>query len=121
MSFRICVYKDHDDESLFVAHCLDLDVMADGQCVRDAISELLKVIETQIEACQETGANLLRQAPGWVWQQYESAKTAGRKINEILVNQIIADANKRLGHRPPRLDNILASKEIPKEFLAVAS
>lgn len=120
MPFRVCVYPCTDERGVFVAHCLELDVIGDGTSVEAAISELLKVIETQIEICGRTGAQLLFPAPGRVWQKYMAAKKINRKVPGELVRRIVASANKRLGHPVPRLDDILASKDVPEEYLAVA-
>ncbi len=120
MLFRICIYPCADEKGVFIAHCLDLDVIADGTSIEAAITELLKVIETQIELCKRVSAQLLFPAPGSVWQKYTSAKKAGRKIPDELVQRIVYAANKRLGHQAPHLDDVLASKEVPEEYLAVA-
>ena len=120
MLFRICVYPCADEKNVFIAHCLDLDVIADGTSIEAAVTELLKVIETQIELCTKHGAQVLFPAPGSVWQKYASAKKAGRKVSDELMQRIYNKVNKRLGHQAPHFDDILASKEVPEKYFATA-
>ena len=120
MSFRICVYPSPDRKSQFVAHCLDLDVIGTGDSVQDALDLLLEMIEVQIESCDEHGAQLLFPAPAGIWRKYLAAQKAGRYLARELVERVFADANKRFGHRPPLLDNVMATSDIPLEYLSLA-
>jgi len=120
MSFRVCVYQLPDEPGVFIAHCLDLDLMGEGDKVESALEELLEVIDSQIETCQRTGANFWFHAPASVWKTYSEARKAGRKIAGELVERVMDRANKRLGHHILELENIVASEEIPEEFLALA-
>ncbi len=118
MSFRACVYPS-EEEGRFVAHCLELDVFGEGASVEQAISELLEVIETQIESCQETGAQLQFFAPKKVWYKYQLARKANRSIAKELLDRIVRDANRRLGvDTPDILDNVVGVVGIPEEYLA---
>ena len=120
MPFRICIYPCDDKKGVFIAHCLDLDVISDDTSVEGAVTELLKVIETQIELCETHKAQVFFPAPGRIWQKYTSAKKAGRKLPEELIKRIVRNANKRLGHQAPHLDDVLPSIDVPDEFFAVA-
>ena len=119
MSFRACIYPSEEEKGHFVAHCLELDVFGEGTSVEQAILELLEVIETQIESCQETGAQLQFFAPKSVWHKYQLARKANRSIAKELLEHIVKDANRRLGvDAPGILDNVVGTAEIPKEYLA---
>ena len=123
MSFRICVYPSQFDKDYYTAHCLELDVMGQDKSVEGAVSELLQVIESQLEACQETGSQLQFFAPPGVWRKYDQAKKARRKIPDELMDRIIAQANRRLGYKEPldigrRVDYIVGTKEVMDECLA---
>ncbi|MBA7556115.1 hypothetical protein ES705_48813 [subsurface metagenome] len=121
MSFRACVYPSLDDKGHFIAHCLELDVVGEGANVEDAISELLEVIETQFESCRETGAQFQFFAPAEAWHKYQLAKKANRRIAGELLERVVKIANRRLGHNisPSIFDNIVGTKEIPSECLAM--
>ena len=119
MAYRVCVDTCPDDPNFFVAHCLELDLMGVGECVESALTELLENIDTQIEICARTKAQFLMPAPVEVWKSYKEALDAGRRVCDELVVRVLQQANKRLGHKPPTMDRILASKEVPAKFLGV--
>jgi hypothetical protein len=118
MSFRVCVYPDCDDPTMFIAHSLEVDVIGTGSSVQDALSELLEVIEVQLDSCDRTGAHVFFPAPNDVWELYRSKDV--RKLSGELADRIIRDANKRLGHNVPSFDNIHASQDIPSEQFVMA-
>jgi len=118
MLLRVCVYQPADELGIFIAHCLELDLMGQGTCVESALDELLEVIDSQIETCKKTGANFWFYAPARVWQIYAQAKKANRKIASELVERVVERANRRRGHPAPDLENIAASKDVPKKYLA---
>lgn len=118
MSFRACVYPSDEEQGHYIAHCLELDVLGEGQSVEEAVSELLEVIETQLESCKETGAQLQFFAPRHVWEKYNAAQKNGRTIAEELLKRIIRDANKRMGMVVSNVfDNIVGTKDVPKECM----
>lgn len=59
MSFRACVYPDQDDSTVFIAHCMEMDVMGEGSCIPEAISELREIIEVQLDSCERTGSQVI--------------------------------------------------------------
>lgn len=113
LPLRVCIYKDKDFKSMFIAHCLELNVIGDGESVEEAVSNLLEAIEVQIEACRENGSELLFPAPPRVVRMYINARKAGRKLCGELVERIVASANKRLGHELPDFDDVLYSSTVP--------
>ncbi len=117
MSFRVCVYSS-EEEGYFIAHCLELDVLGEDENVEGALDNLLEVIETQIESCQTYNAQILFPAPDSIWQKYNKAKKAKRRISGELMDRVIRNANKRLGRKMPEIDYIVGTKEVPQECLA---
>ena len=119
---RVCVYPS-DEAGYFVAHCLDLDLVGEDKTLEGALSELLEAIETQIEACEETGARLERFAPPFVWKYYRDAQKAGRKIADELMERVFRKANARLQcarRLQNLLENVVGTRGIPDECLMPA-
>lgn len=112
MSFRVVVYPSEFDQSYFTAHCLELDVIGQDKTITGAVAQLLEAIESQLRVCAETGAQFEFWAPGMVWYKYEQARRANRKIPDELMDQVIEQANQRLGHESPiNIDCIAGTKE----------
>ena len=120
MSFRVCVYSSPEEKGYFIAHCLELDVIGEDKTVEGALDELLEAIETQIDSCKRNSAQLMFPAPGSVWQKYNWAKHAKRKICSELIERAVNNANKRFGHKPPEIDYIVGTTEVPPECVAMA-
>ena len=76
---------------------MNLDVIGTGSSVEEAISELLEVIEVQIDACKKYGAQLLHFAPPEIWRIYRAAYKAKKFIPDEMMVRIVRNANKRLG------------------------
>lgn len=122
MSFRVCVYPSQFDAEYFTAHCLELDVIGQDKTLEGAVAELLEAIETQLEICVETGAQLEFWAPGIVWYKYEQARKANRKVPDELMNRIIEKANRRLGYDSSvNIDCIAGTKEVMDAWPAVVA
>ena len=87
------------------------------------MSELLELIDSHLEICEKTGAQLQFFAPPIVWQKYEQAKKAKRKLPNELIDRIVQQANKRLGYKKPlsigqRVDYIVGTKQVVAECQA---
>ena len=126
LSFRVCVYQSGVERDSFNAHCLELDIIGQDKNLEGAVSELLHLIENQLEVCEKTGAQLQFFAPPNVWQKYEQAKKAKRKIPDELMDRIIGKANRRLGSDRAfdlgrRVDYIVGTKEVMDECFRTAS
>ena len=120
ISFRVCVYRSEEDEG-YIAHCLELDVIGAANNVEGALDELLEVIETQLESCELYNAQVLFPAPEEIWEKYNQAKKARRKISPELLDRVIRNANRRLGHTVEDIfDYIVGTQEVPPECLAQA-
>ncbi|MBU1056101.1 MAG: hypothetical protein KKC46_20095 [Proteobacteria bacterium] len=72
-SVNILIKKDND---IFVAHCLELDIVATGKTIAEVQSEIISLISAQIEYAF-TNNNLeylYHPAPSEVWNEFFSCK-----------------------------------------------
>jgi hypothetical protein len=62
---RIVFYRDGDDDSIWIAHCLEFDLMGHGSTQSQALNDLSIAISIQIDCSLESEnmANLFCQAP----------------------------------------------------------
>jgi predicted RNase H-like HicB family nuclease len=118
--FRVLVYPSPDKKNAFVAHCLELDVIGQGKSVEAAVGELLEVIEIQIENSKSQKVDPFFPAPKEIWETYQRAKETKRQLSPELMDRIIENANKQLGHRRPILDMVVPSQQIPDEMLTAS-
>ncbi len=70
----LIIKLSHDEEG-FLAWCLEMDLIGDGDTIEEVMKQLLGAIETQIEVCDKTGAQLYftpEETLFWfIWQIYE--------------------------------------------------
>lgn len=105
VSFRACIYPSPDVKGIFVAHCLELDLIGEGKTPKDAVVELIEAIKLQLEACQSP-SQLFFPAPGRVWQKYKQAKNAGRAVKD--------------SSRPdytPYFESVVATSSVPEQYV----
>lgn len=71
--------KETDD--LFVAHCLELDIVATADNLTQARNDIMSLVCTQIECAfsNDNFDNLFHSAPAEVWHEFLSCK---KKIEE---------------------------------------
>ena len=71
LNLRAIVYQDPDSEE-FLAHCLELDLMASGSDQTSALNNLLDVVREQIRFAlsHDNVEHLLRPAPAEAWARY---------------------------------------------------
>ena len=95
--FRIVIYPSEDAEGgHFTAHCLSTDLVADGDSVEGAVSDLLETIEAALDAAKKHNANVFREAPQEYWDKLAHATP----LPVELMERIIFEANKR--HTPEK-------------------
>jgi predicted RNase H-like HicB family nuclease len=111
--FRACLYPSEDREGYFVAHCLELDLIGEGRCPEEAISELTQAIDIQIETSTNP-CQLFFSAPEEIWEQYR--KNAGR----VILQRIVVDAMSKVHRRDfsPQFERIVATNNVPERFCA---
>jgi predicted RNase H-like HicB family nuclease len=71
MVFNVLIKKEMD---LFVAHCLELDIVATGKTLDEAKGDLKDLIEAQVECAFANNNldNLFRPAPSEAWREFYS-------------------------------------------------
>ncbi len=75
----------------FTAHCLNLDVLADDDSVQAAVSQLLELIEVQLDAAEEFLADPFQRAPEKYWNMLGKA----RPVPSELIERVVQQANAR--------------------------
>ena len=75
-SLEVNVLVELQPDGKFLAHCLELDLVAEGDTARAACKELLDVVDVQVRTCLENDnlENLFFPAPPEVWQKLGRAK-----------------------------------------------
>ncbi len=70
-NFHILIVLDKRRKA-FIAHCLDMDIVAQGKTRVDAIEELKALVETQLEYCLENDMleTVFRPAPKKYWDKF---------------------------------------------------
>ena len=68
MIFNILIKKE---DEVFVAHCMELDIVATGQSMEEAVNDLIDLIIAQLEYAfiNDNLDHLYRPAPPEVWRQ----------------------------------------------------
>lgn len=97
---KILIYHDEDDGA-WIAHCLEMDHVEEGGSKEDALLNLLAVIVSEIEECEQDKVNPFVPAPKRFWERYWVARPF--TLSRDIINQ----------HHIPR--NRLDIREIPCE------
>ena len=116
MLFRACLYPSPDIQGYFVAHCLELDVIGEGDTPEKALIELVQAIEIQIENCTNA-TQFLFPAPASVWKRYKDSVNAGRAILKRIVEQVMEKLP--ASDYTPYFENVGASSTIPEEYVTI--
>ncbi len=90
LTVHVLFYREEDH---YVAHCLEFDLVAQGDSIKDSYKNLLDAIELQTEYALETDnlENLINPAPPEYWRMLVKAESetemfAGMKLPEIVSN-----------------------------------
>jgi len=59
----------------WIAHCLELDLAAEGKSSADALRDLLDLVDTQIQTAVDSGRleSVFRPAPPQIWAMFSEA------------------------------------------------
>src|SRR5579859_5801411 len=70
------------EDGIWLAHCLELDIVAEGTDPRDALQALMSLCDLQITTALEEGdiAAIFRPAPPEIWKLF--AIGTGRTVDE---------------------------------------
>ena len=76
LSLRLYVLVEQQPDGAYLAHCLELDLVAEGGSSREACEELLNVVDVQIRTClrNDNLENLFFPAPKEVWEKLGRAQ-----------------------------------------------
>ena len=76
LSLHLNVLVERQEDGSFLAHCLELDLVAEGSTSETAFSELLGLIDVQIRTCIDNDnlQNLFFPAPKEVWEKLLRAR-----------------------------------------------
>src|SRR3990170_4959529 len=82
-NLHILIIEDKG-KKVFLAHCLDMDIVSQGKTQKEAISELIGLIKTQMEYCLENDMldTLFRPAPKEYWDMYHRSQ-AIKILNQL--------------------------------------
>jgi len=92
LSLRLNVLVERQPDGQYLAHCLELDLVAEGSTPDEACSELLNAIDVQVRTCiqNDNMANLFFPAPKEVWAKLgaiqarcsPTRKTSRRRVRD---------------------------------------
>lgn len=90
---------ENKDKNTFIAHCLDMNIAAQGKTADEAVVELKELLVVQMEYCLENDmlGTLFRPAPKIYWDMYYRSQ-ANRVINQLSLHNkhIIKDLTRHL-------------------------
>jgi hypothetical protein len=66
----------YQEDGVWIAHCLELDIVAEGKSADDAIRSLVSLCDLQINTALEEGdlESVFRAAPPEYWRMFASGK-----------------------------------------------
>ena len=85
MVFNILIIKE---DEMFVAHCMELDIVATGQSIQDAANDLIDLISAQLRYAFSNNNldHLYRPAPPEVWREfYTCDDSLGEKTIDLSI------------------------------------
>lgn len=70
-SLKLNVLVERQPDGKFLAHCLELDLVAEGDSAQAACEEVLNIVDIQVRTCLENDnlENLFFPAPPEVWKK----------------------------------------------------
>ena len=98
MIFNILVMKEGD---LFVAHCLELDIVATGETLEQTQKDIVALICTQIDYAfsNDNLDNLYHPAPKQVWEAFYACREKTEKRH--IVDATFAGKDNKKSFVPP--------------------
>ncbi|MDY7011139.1 MAG: hypothetical protein SVV80_10370 [Planctomycetota bacterium] len=85
----MCVIYESRQDNCWIAHSLRTDQIGTGDCVVNALADLLKAIEQIFDlANQEKDISVLREAPTRIQQMAKTADPLPREIYEIAYKRV---------------------------------
>lgn len=70
LDLRAVVYKEED---LFVAHCLEMDIVGSGNSPEKAIDQMQELLEAQFDLSIKNNLEIIHPAPEGYWSSFMGA------------------------------------------------
>ena len=96
LDFSILIYPEDD---LWIAHCLEMDLPAEGKSPDDALRNLMDVADLQITSAMEEGnlQSIFSPSPSELWRLYAFASdvklkrlaTKNKAVNRLAVRELV--------------------------------
>jgi len=85
LTLRALIYKE---DGVWIAHCLELDLVADGSTPHQAMMALMELTEFQIEVAMDEGdlSSIFRSAPPEIHSAFATAKDRNpprKRVNRV--------------------------------------
>ena len=79
----------HEEDNEFIAHCLEMDIVATNTTQKKTIDDLIDLIKAQIVFAINNGNEdyLLKSAPFEVWDKIRTAKKCDSRMIRIDINK----------------------------------
>ena len=92
IDLRILVYRE---DAYWLAHCLELDIVAEGESPQSATKDLIDLCSLQIKTAlaESDSVSIFRPAPAEFWKLFFTAKK--KKPSKISRNSPIAQIDER--------------------------
>ena len=90
---RVVFYRDDDDRSVWIAHCLEFDLIGDGSTKQEAFKMLARAISIQVEQSFRSGnpMNLFTPAPPEYQVKYARGRDTADGEFEIVLEDEAGD------------------------------
>jgi hypothetical protein len=95
LDIRVLLYRE---EPFWLAHCLETDLVAEGDTVAEALDNLIAISNVQIQAALEEGdlASIFSPAPAEIWRLYSVAlerpsrrpRKAVKQVKNVQIRQL---------------------------------
>lgn len=95
LDFQVLIYRE---APFWIAHCLETDLVAEGETEAEAIDNLIAISNVQIQAALDEGdlASVFSPAPPEVWRMYAVAaegpsrrpRKAIKQVNKVQFRQL---------------------------------
>jgi predicted RNase H-like HicB family nuclease len=89
ISLRVVFYRD---DSRWIAHCLEFDLLGDGRTKENALESLAAAIDLQLEESfkHNNPSNLFSPAPSEAWEMFALGKDTAAGNLSVCIEQLAA-------------------------------
>ena len=92
LTVHVLFYREADHS---VAHCLEFDLVAQGESIKDSYKNLLDAIELQADYALETGnlESLINPEPPEYWSMLIKAESESEMFAEIKLPELLSNVD----------------------------